>query len=589
MKSFLKYTLASCLGIVVAFVVITFFTVIFFVAMFASFSPDSTVKVQKETVLKLKLSEFIPELTDNKPSSTFEFSKKDKLGYRSLIEAVKHAAADDKIIAIQMELNRPVLNVTAASQLNEELRNFSNSGKPIFVHGTYFTQGEYYLASTADHISLNPFGAIDFRGLGILGTFMPDFFKKLGIDFYVYTAGDYKGAGETFHRRDFSEENREQLTDILNGSYQYFLEEISVNRNIPVEKLREIADELRSRDDQSALELRLVDAVENKEDFRQRIKTALNIEDEKMKTISAADYFASTRSDRRSRADNHIAVIYAEGAILGGNDQGGVISDEIYVKAIQDIIDNEDIKAVVLRVNSGGGSVIASDNIYNALLRLRESGKELVVSMGDVAASGGYYIACASDHILAEPQTITGSIGVFFLMANLNDLVQNKLEIHYDTITTSPHALSFNPMKDFSEKEHEYFQELVEQTYDRFVNLVAGSRNMSYEEIHELAQGRIWLAEDALHSGLIDQIGGLHDAIELSASLAGIEEYRLRTYPQIKDPFLRFLEELTGESFSLEEVALKKLSKTYRELSTLQQLKNKEGLQAIMPFQIIYD
>nr|MBS0038041.1 signal peptide peptidase SppA [Saprospiraceae bacterium] len=478
----------------------------------------------------------------------------------------------------------------AAGELNEQLRNFSATGKQVFVHGTYFSQGEYYLASAADHISLNPFGMIDFRGFGILATFMPDFFGKLGVDFNVYTAGDYKGAGETFHRRSFSDENREQLTDILNSAYELFLEEISINRNIPVEKLKDIANNLQSRDDRSALELRLVDAVENKHEFKSRIKSSLGLdEDKKLNTISAADYFNSTKSDRRSSADDQIAVIYAEGTILGGSDEGGMISDEVYVKAIQEIIDNDNIKSVVLRVNSGGGSVIASDNIYRALVRLTESGKQLVVSMGDVAASGGYYIACASDHILAEPQTITGSIGVFFLLVNLNELVQDKLEIHLDSISTGPYALKFNPLKEFDDAEHEYYQQLVEETYDRFINLVAESRDKTYDEIHQVAQGRIWMAEDALSSGLIDQIGDLQDAIELAASLGQMDEYRLRTYPQIKDPFLRFIEDLTGESIALEDMAIKRLSSTYRELSAIEELRNMPGLQSRIPYIINYN
>ena len=590
MKEFLKSTLASCLGITIALIFFTFFIVIFFVAVFASFSPDSTVKIRKDSVLKIELSDAIPELTNNVQTGSFNFSEREKIGYRDMIKAIDSSVDDDNISAIILSINRPTLNVTAANEMLNSLKKASANGKPIFVHGTSFSQSEYYLASIADHISLNRFGSIDFRGFGMMAAFLPDFFKKFGIEFHTYSAGAYKGAGENFSRRNFSDENREQLEDILFKSYDLFLQTVSQNRDISEERLTEIANKMLSRDDHSAFELGLVDAIETKREFEERIKIAIGIDsDKELRTVSIGDYFRSTSSASRSRASNQIAVIYAEGMILDGNDQGGIITDEPYVDAIRKIAENDNIKAVVLRVNSGGGSVIASDNIFRALKKLKESGKPLIGSMGDVAASGGYYISAPSDIIFAEPQTITGSIGVIFMIPNASELMHDKLAFHFDSVSTGPYALKFNPANEYSEFEHQFFQESVDNIYQRFVQLMADSRNMTFEQIHEVAEGRVWMGEDALAAGLVDNIGSLQDAIEMAASLADIEDYRIRSYPQIKDPFTRFLEEIMGESISMEEIAMKKLGSAFGEFSQFQQIKKLQGHQALFPYSISYN
>jgi protease-4 len=590
MKDFLKNTLASCLGITIALIFFTFFIVIFFIAVFASFSPDSTVKIRKDSVLKVELSGSIPELTNNVQTGSFNFSEREKLGYRDMIEAINMAAEDDNISAIVLSINRPTLNVTAANEMLKVLNKASENGKQIFVHGTNFSQSEYYLASVADHISLNRFGSVDFRGFGMMAAFFPDFFKKIGIEFYIYAAGDYKGAGENFYRHNFSDPNREQLEDILFKSYDLFLETIAKNRGLSEEKLREIADNMLSRDDFSALEIGLVDAIETKKEFERRIKGAIGIEEDKeIREVSLADYFRSARSSSRSRSSDQIAVIYAEGMILDGKDQGGVINDEPYVNAITSIAENDNIKAVVLRVNSGGGSIIASDNIFRALESLKATGKPLVASMGDVAASGGYYISAPADVIFAEPQTITGSIGVIFMIPNTAGLIQDKLAFHFDSIATGPNALKFLPIIEFSDFEHEYYQERVEEAYRKFVQLMADSRNLTYEQVHQVAQGRVWMGEDAFAAGLVDNIGSLQDAIDMAASLAEIEDFRIRNYPQIKDPFTRFLEEIMGESISLEEIALKRLNTAFTEYTQWQHLSKLKGHQALFPYSIYYN
>lgn len=589
MKDFLKYTLASCLGITIAFFAFAFFSVIFFVALFASFSTESSVALKEDSILKIELKEFIPEMTNNTSSSTFDFSDMETIGMRDIIKLVEHASQDENIIAIELELAGPTLNVTATNDLLDALENFSQTGKPIFVHSIYYSQVEYYIASVADHISINPFGGIDFRGFGILAPFLTDFLDIFGVHFNVYYAGEYKGAGENFYRRDFSEENREQLSKILDESYSFFLNRISDYRDIPVEDLQNMANNLLLKDEYAALEYKMVDAVEDKMGFELRIKEMLGLDvDESLRKISVNNYKNSVWSDIKNRAKDQIAVIFAEGSILDGKSEGGIIADETYINTINKIRDNDNIKAVVLRVNSGGGSVIASDNIYNALVRLKESGKPLVVSMGDFAASGGYYIACASEYIFAEKQTITGSIGVFSMIPNFSELVNDKLKIHFDTISTAPYALKFNPSQEFTQFEHDYYQEMTDQVYGRFVNLVANSRNMSFEEANSMANGRVWMANSALEGGLIDQIGGLEEATNYIADLAGIDEYRIREYPQIKDPFLRFVEEITGETMSLDEIAMKRLKSNFAEMVQLQEWESMEGLQARIPYLIKY-
>jgi protease-4 len=414
---------------------------------------------------------------------------------------------------------------------------------------------------------------------------------KIGIEMQVFYAGQFKSATEPFRSDRMSEQNRLQTRAYLQDLYQVFLRDISTSRNISIDSLNVIADNFLSRNAESALNLGLVDGLMQENQVLDELKKLAGIEsDAKLKIASISKFKSSisTKSDSGSSKDK-IAIVYAEGEINDGEETPGQINGDQYVKLLRKIREDKNVKAVVLRVNSPGGSVLASDRILRELQLIKDNDIPIVVSMGDVAASGGYYISCAADKIYAEENTITGSIGVFTLIPNIQKLMNDKIGITFDTVRTNTYATSFNTIYKFNSSEKEIVQEGIEEIYALFVGIVANARNMSTEAVHEVAQGRVWSGSKAKSVGLIDEIGGLDKALAEAAKLAGIEDYKKVEYPKTKDPLEQIIDQIMGKSDDavMRAQAKKYLGEYHGLYDAMISVRNSQGLQARMPYTIL--
>ncbi|MEP6646566.1 MAG: signal peptide peptidase SppA, partial [Saprospiraceae bacterium] len=422
----------------------------------------------------------------------------------------------------------------------------------LAAYGDFYTQEGYYLASPADHITLHPVGTVDFRGFASYVPFFKGLLDKLGMDVQIYYAGNFKSATEPFRRTEMSPESKLQTREYLTDTYSMFLLDIATARKINIDTLKSIAWDFQIKSAEDALSHKLVDQIGSKDDCevwmnQQMGKDPLN----KIHFVSIDEYAAVTPEEHPNlKAKDKIAVIYAEGDIVSGHDEYGVIDDGRYVKLLKEIRKQDDIKAVVLRINSPGGSVLSAENIYRQLLGLKADGKKLVVSMGDYAASGGYYLSAPADSIFAQPNTLTGSIGVFSIIPNPSRMLDTKLGIRFDTVRTGPYSADFSVFFPWSERENNYMQSRTEAYYEMFLNKVADGRHMTRDAVHAIAQGRIWSGERAVQNGLVDKIGTLEDAIEAAAHLAGIEEYRIKEYPVFQNPLQKMITSIIDRNSS---------------------------------------
>ncbi len=586
MNQFVKNVFSSCLGVGVAFLLLGFFGFVL-IAGLASVG-EKKVSVSSNTVLHLKLDKPIPEQTNNLQVNPFDLTDQEILGLNDIVETIGHAAGDEKIKGILLDLEGSTgSGLATASTLRNAILKFKESGKFVVSYSKNYTQGTYYIASAADKVYINPLGGIDFHGFSAMIPFFKDMLDKVGIKMQVFYAGDFKSATEPYRLNKMSDQNRLQLREYLEPVFNNFLTEMGLSRNKTVAELRAIADELKIRDADDAVTFGLADQTgyidEVIDDLKSRMELA---EKDKLKTIGLEDYAGSYTKKRNSSAKDRIAVIYAEGSILSGSGDKGTIVDDQYVKLLRKIRNDEKIKAIVLRVNSPGGSAIASENIWRELTLAKSGDKKVVVSMGDYAASGGYYIACMADKIFAEPNTLTGSIGVFSMLPNASKLFEEKLGIHWDSVKTTSYSTGLNPFFDLAPAEQKYLQESTDKMYEKFLMRVAEGRNMSRDSVHAIAQGRIWPGEKAMAIGLVDEIGGLSQAMQSAADLAGIENYRVMEYPYQKDPLQAFLEELTGQKDDdairnqLIQRELGDYYKFYREAKEMLEMK---GVQARLP------
>lgn len=546
MGQFIKYTLASCLGVFIAFflVILIFFGII---GVMVSAGGQQQVAVKKNSILKIALEGTPPERTNNVAETSFSFEQSDVLGIHEIMRLIEHAAEDENIDGIYLDPTNTYLGLATSKEFINSLKKFRESGKFICSYAPYYSQGPYYLASASDAIYLNPIGQVDFRGFASMVPFFKEMLDKTGIKMEIFYAGDFKSATEPFRRNDMSEENKLQIRELLEDTYTEYLEEIAVNRGLTSDALYTIADELRSNDADAAIGLGLVDQIGHEYDAMNWIRERMGKDPEaKLEIISMYDYYLSDPLPYKS-AKKRIAVVYAEGSIVSGDLEYGTITDGRYVEIFDDLRDEEDIVGTVLRVNSPGGSILASENILKAIQRYKESGKNLIVSMGDYAASGGYYISVDADKIFAEPSTITGSIGVFSMIPNVSDLMNNKLGIHFDTVTTATYSASFTPLLDWSDPEKAHMQQRTDAFYQLFLQKVSDGRDMTVEEVHKIAQGRVWSGNDALANGLVDALGDLDDAVRESASQAGVEEYKISEYPKTLNPLNKLIAEISGQ------------------------------------------
>lgn len=537
MKSFFKSVLATIVGIILAFFVIIIITVGIMGAWVSSVS-DQTVEVSNNTVLHISLNYPIDERTNKNKFQSYSFSTmfSDNIGLNDILDRIETAKNDDKIKGIYLDMSMVGASFATLQEIRDALLDFKSSGKFILAYSEYYSQGTYYLASTADKVYLNPEGIIDFGGLSSQSVFFKHTLEKLGIEAQVIKVGTYKSAVEPFILDKMSPENREQVTSFLGSIYTNYLDEISASREITADSLFQIANQLKIQNAEDAVTYGLADETKYKDEILAELKSLLNLEEkDKIKSISIEKYNVKG-SGQSSTSRDRIAVVYAVGDIVTGEGSDEQIGSEKISRAIRTAREDDKVKAVVLRVNSPGGSALASDVIWREV-KITKEVKPIVVSMGDFAASGGYYISTAADSIFAQPNTITGSIGVFGIIPNMQGFFNDKLGVTFDVVKTGNFSDLGSLNRPLTAQEEAIIQRSVNQIYDTFTKKVAEGRNKEQSYIDSIGQGRVWTGSQALKLGLVDKLGGINDAIAAAANKAEIEDYKLVYYPAISDPF----------------------------------------------------
>lgn len=590
MRTFFQSILGSCLGVILAFLVI--FMILFGIGTsFYSAGKDIT-KVKANTVIRLKLDKDLPELTNNvsKMGLANLMDQNKILSIHDYANLINRAASDKNIKGIYLDHKSMAIGQTKREILEVALKKFRESGKFIYSYGEYYSGPAYHLATLSDEIALFPNGGIDLRGTAAIIPHFKSLSEKIGVNFETYFAGKFKSATEPFRLDHMSEANKLQTQSYLNSLFDEMLKDISKNRSIDSVTLQNIINGYSSRNAKMAKENGLIDLIIYEDEMIQHIKEKLGLkEDEDINFISLADYYQSEPLKKNYSKEDKIAVIYAEGNIHDGPQQSGTISGDAYVKTLRKIRKDDNVKAVVLRIDSPGGSAMASEKIWRELKLIQENGVPVLASMGAYAASGGYYIASGAEYIVAEPTTITGSIGVFILFPKIDELMTEKLGINVDTVQTNRFSAAFTPFFPSSPDEKRILQSEVDQIYEVFLERVADARHMSHDEVNEVAQGRVWTGKQAISKGLVDELGNLENTIQKAAEMANIGEYRIVTYPEVKAPIYQLLEELTGEEFNSK---LKFLRYSHTELIQ-DQLKNELKMwsqpQTRMPMDIIFN
>ncbi len=592
MKNFFKTVFATMTGCFFSFVLIF---VILMIIVFSSLSfsgKDKEVVLKPKTILHLTFDHPILERGTKNPFRDVDLvSMKPSraLGLNEIVSAIDAAANDDKIAAIFME---PTLMVELGFASIEEIRNallrFRESGKPMIAYSEVFSQKSFYLASVADKIYLNPQGVFDFRGISAQLFFLKGTLSKLEIEPQIIRHGKYKSAVEPLTLDRMSDENREQYTAFIKSVWNYYLQNISKSRHINVETLNMIADSLKIQSAEDAVEYGLVDELA----YKDRILDILKVQTEsdnasnELESVSLLKYAKSAGIKNQTFGKDEIAVIYAVGDIGAGEGNDESIGSEKISRTIRQARFDEDVKAIVLRINSSGGSALASEVIWKEV-QLAAAIKPLVVSMGDVAASGGYYIASSASKIIAQPNTVTGSIGVFGVMLNMGEFLKNKLGVTVDVVKTNNHSDMYTMVRPLTTVELSYIQKGVEDIYDTFIQRVADGRDMSVSDVEKIAEGRIWSGIDALNIGLVDELGGLNDAIRIAAELAGLESYAILELPRQKEFMEEFLSDFMGQR--LMTYFSERFFKTYPFLRSMDPVNSKDPFMTRMEFDIVLE
>jgi protease-4 len=590
MSNFLKILFGSCLGTLLALGALVFIG-ISAVAGLAS-AGDQKPKVENNTILKLDLTQ-VPELTDNIPTggfTSFELETDPVLGVHDVVRAIEKAKNDDDIKGIYMNSMVQGGGLAKLTQIREAILDFKASGKFVVTYAPVLDQTAYYLATAGDEIHLGPLGVVDFRGLGAEVMFYKKMMDKVGVDVDVFYAGKYKSATEPFRRTDMSPENKEQVREFLTGLSDIMLANIAEDRELSEDVVRSHMNSIAGWKGEAAVKGGLIDAISTRTEVDNRLRELVGFDaGDKLKTIELDKYFSARLKKMKARGNSEVAVLIAEGTIVDGKSENGGIGDKKYVAELERLTEDDDVKAVVLRVNSGGGSASSSENIWYAAEQLKAAGKPFVVSMGAVAASGGYYIAAGADSIFAEPMTITGSIGVFTIFPQDKGLMEDKLGLTLDTVNIGKHANGFSPFRPLDAEEQAVMKMRTEAIYATFLQRVADGRGLPLETVQEIAQGRVYAGNRALELGLVDRIAGLDEAIDAAASLANLdaEDVSVGHYPRIKPPLEQLIEDLLGEDaakgFST-AIAKDQLGpENYRYFQMMKEATQSQGAQARMP------
>lgn len=556
-----------------------------------SIGKDKEVSISENTILNITLSEQIVDRANKNPFTGFDFGSftpKKSLGLNDITEDLKKAKDDKNIKGIFLDLESVKAGTATLEEIRNALLDFKTSGKFIYSYSSNYTQASYYLASVADKIYLNPQGGLDFKGLKAEIMFFKGALEKLEVEPEIIRHGKFKSAVEPFMLDKMSDANREQTKTYVFSIWNQFLAGISKERKISVDELNAIADNFKIQKSENAVTNKLADKLVYRDEMLDILKEKVGIKkDEKLKLISLAKYERVPKSKEKKEkySADKIAVIYATGEIIDGDAKDDKIGGESLSKTIRNARQDDKVKAVVLRVNSPGGSALASEIIWREVL-LTKKVKPVVVSMGDVAASGGYYISCAANKIYAQPNTITGSIGVFGLMWNGKKLLNNKLGITTDIVKTNKYADLGDQFRPMLQDERDIIQKGVEDIYDVFTQRVADGRKMQKAAVDSIGQGRVWSGIDAKRIGLVDEFGGLDKAIEAAAKLAKLDKYSIKEMPKTEEPFKQFMKMLNDDEDISASILARELGVSYKYYKTLRDLVQMDGIQARIPFMI---
>jgi protease-4 len=586
MKQFFKFTLASILGVMVAGLLLLFITIGIISAMVSV--SDQPNQIESNSVLMLKFDHQIVDRAAKNPLEGFDFGMfqgSKTVGLNDILDCIRKAKTDGNILGIYLNPMDIDAGMASVEEIRSALKDFKTSGKFVYAYGEYLTQKAYYLVTVADTLALNPQGRVDFRGLGGERSFYKNALEKLGVEVQIVRHGKFKSAVEPFLLEKMSDENRLQTETYLKSIWNEMLTEISASRKMGFDELNDIADMAATfRKADFAKQKNLVDCLKYKDQVIDDLKR-LTVTSEK-EDVRAVDIFkyikVPEQRAQKGLARQKIAVIYASGSIDASVSGEGIQSEELS-KTIREARRDSSIKAIVLRINSPGGSAYGSEVIWREV-KLAAATKPVIASMGDVAASGGYYIAAAADTIMADRTTITGSIGIFGMIPNIGKLMNDKLGITTDVVMTNEHSDMISMIRPMSAFERDLMQQTIEEGYDTFISRVAEGRKMEKSAVDLVGEGRVWAAANAKEIKLIDTYGGLSDAIELAKKMANLDNFRIVNLPKLKDPFEELMKEISGSakaSFMKDE-----MGETYKYYEQLHGILSQKGVLARMPYDI---
>lgn len=585
---FLKNVLSTIVGLFL-FCLIFFFLIVL-IGVAVGSGGEETVAVKENSVIELDISEVKNDYAGKFHNNEFAFlDSHPQDGLMDVLKAIDAAKKDDKIKGITITNSSSNLGIAQNKALRDKLDDFKKSGKFVMAYSDNFSQSDYYLNSVADTIYMNPVADLDFKGLSSEVMFYKDLQEKTGIKMEVIRHGKYKSAVEPFLSNEMSPENREQITALLNSVWTSVAADIAKSRKIPVDSVNSIANNLSARTAQMAKDSKLIDKIGYEDQFHDGIKHALKVKkDEDYNTIDILDYVKTAALDELlSTAKDKIAIIYAQGEIRGGDGDLTIIGEGAMRKSLKEAREDDDVKAIVLRIDSPGGSALTSELIWREI-EITKKTKPVIVSMGNVAASGGYYIACNANRIFAEPGTITGSIGVFGMLPNFTQL-SNRIGVHTETVNTHSNASGYSLFTPLQDNTRAIIQESVENVYKTFVSRVATGRKMSFEQVDAIAQGRVWAGTEAVKNGLVDELGGLDKAVAYAAKLVKSKEYTTENYPEFETDFEKFLAGKSGlpfaktkEDFIKEEVG----EENYQVIERIRRVTQLKGTQVLLPYEI---
>lgn len=580
--NFLKNILSTIIGVFIAFGIVFFLLIL----LASAIETDEVITVKSQSVLKLSfddkiLKDYAPK--DESPLGMLLEMDGKYISFDQVLNAIDNAKTDTNIDGISIEMNFLSAGMAQTQALRRKLMEFKETGKFVSAYADFYEQKNYYLSSVSDSVFINPLGMVDFRGLSTEVLYFKDFEDKYGVKMEVVRHGKYKSGAEPFLFNKMSDENREQIKSFLTSIWDEMLTEIAVNRNKTTAELNDLADNLGGRNADLASKNGLVDQIAYQDEYVSFLKRSIGIADDKpLNTITLIDYIKSGKGRKSSTVTDKIAIIYAQGEMIYGEGNEEYVGQEMMIKSIQKAKKDKDVKAIVLRINSPGGVAITADMIWREL-ELAKKEKPIVVSMGNLAASGGYYIACNANKIYAEPTTITGSIGVYGLLPNIHKFSET-IGINAEQVATNK-ASNYSLFEPMSDDFNKLTQQSIEIIYNTFLNRVSAGRNMSLEKVDAIAQGRVWSGKEALNNGLVDELGSMEDAVKYAALISNVTDYKIVNYPQFKKEWKDAFDMMPFIKGSKTRLLKEELGETHYQLyETLQRVSKQEGVQARMPF-----